>query len=1138
MPVSKELPTASHFFHRRLMQASALAILAGSVSTVATAQDLMGAEQLGASIRTNLASSLATDGAGSTQGFGVQRHADFGDDLLAYTPPVSGAVRLPPAGYVEAGRIGDAASWATPEFRLDYGLTQINAQYAYARGLTGKGIRAGTLDDGVEFRHTEFAGKNNASITAADVLANGSLCAPVGGVYVLTGCFYTQGDESSRDFYVADGNDRFTSLLPTYVGVAGNRFMYRTGHGTHVAGTIAGNRDENGAHGVAFGASIVSARLFADTMSDLDSLVYEAAGLNCPAGACYSTSPSMSLQARTNVYRDFVASGVKVINNSWGYTVSTPTTAVLDAVYLANKAFFDPIFIATAKQTSAAGILQVWSAGNTPNDVAGITASLPRWMPEYEPYWVAVANVDSTATINAGSSICGAAAMWCVSAAGTNIWSAQFGTNAVYSNGAGSALAGNEIVYNSAGQPIGFRETATGEIITNAFKTLTGTSMAAPHVTGALTLLFERYPYLEGTFIRDILLTTARDLGAPGVDAVYGWGIVDLQKAINGPGQLIKDSTVNMTSRAGGVQVWSGNAWDDWSNSISGVGRLTKDGQGWLRLSGTNTFNGLSVRAGILELTGANALTSAVDVTGGTLMIGGTLNNTPLNVTSGSAVVTGRVTGGLTTVGAGGSLFGTGTLANTVVNGAITPGLAVADLGRLNVAGSYVQNAGSTLYVATRPISASGLLAVTGAATLNGGSVNVLALPGLYQLNQTYTILTAGGGLTGRFTGLQTTGLDLPFLAFNLTYRPAAVDLVVSRGATFTSVATSANQRAVAGSVDALAGSNAVLNSLSQLTAVQGTRALDEISGEAYAGIQGLLIDSDRSVREAALSRMVLGATRHEEGFSLWADARHANGKRDAIDGYSSARHDTTSYLIGADATLANGLQLGVYGGWGETDFRGRSLVQGDADSTHYGAYAALRRGSWRLAGGGVTSQHEAEIRRAITTPGLTQSLRSEADYSGQQYFLDLAYTLAPIQSATFEPFVQVVRSHATQGGLTETGGSLALSGKVETADVDFATAGVRFTVGGEGAPANLRIGGALGYRYAGGDLTPTARLAFAGGNTFVVGGAPLADSSLVFNGAVAADIARNVSVEAGFSGEFGGRTDNKIGNIRVVLSF
>ena len=1055
---------------------------------------------------------------------------------LAYTPPVAGQPRLPPTDYTEPGAIGDADSWVTPEFQQDYGLGQINAQYAYARGLTGQGIRAGILDDGVEFRHTEFSGKDNLSITAADVLGDGSLCGPSNDLVNLTGCFYTQGDESSRDFYIYDGNDIYLSLLPTVTGVNGRRYMYRTGHGTHVAGTIAGNRDENGAHGVAYGASIVSARLFSDTISDLDTLVYEGYGLNCPVGACYSDSMTMSLTARENVYRDFVASGVKVINNSWGYNIALPTVATLDAVYTVNKTFFDPIFTATAQQTSAAGILQVWSAGNSPNDVAGIMASVPRWMPEYEAYWVAVANITPTGTINSGSSICGAAANWCVSAAGTSVWSAQFGTNGVFSAGTTGPFAGHEIVYNNLGQPIGYRELATGEIVTNAFKQLTGTSMAAPHVTGALTLLFERYPYLDGTFVRDIMLTTARDVGAPGVDSTYGWGIVDLQKAINGPGQLIKDSTVNMTSRAGGTKVWSGDAWDDWSNDISGVGRLTKTGPGWLRLSGSNSFNGATLQSGILELTGANALAGAVDVTGGTLMLSGTLAGTPLNVTGGSAIVTGTVTGGLTTVGASGSLLGTGTLANTVVNGSITPGLAVADMGRLNVVGTYTQNAGSIFNVATRPVSSSGLLAVTGTATLNGGTVNVLALPGLYQLGQTYTILTASQGVTGRFSGLQTIGLDMPFLAFSLGHRASAVDLLVSRGASFASVAETPNQRAVAGSVDGLANSSTVLNSLSQLTLAQGRTALGEISGEAYPAMQGALIDANRSAREAAISRVVIGANRPERGVSLWADVRHANGERNASSGYAGIRQDTDTYLIGADFGMSNSFTVGVFGGWGETELRTRTALNADADSLHYGAYGSFRSGAWRLGGGAVLSQHEAEIRRAITVPGLAQQLRSETDYSGQQYFVDAGY-VQTANGVTAEPFVQLVHLRSSHDGVTETGGNLALTGDIEDGELNIGTAGVRFSTDGAGT-ANVRFRGTVGYRIIDGDLTPTARLAFNTGTPFVTGAAPLSTDAFVIDGAVAANIARNVSIEAGYSGELGSRNDNHIANLRLVMSF
>src|SRR5690606_15218481 len=135
-----------------------------------------------------------------------------------------------------------------------------------------------------------------------------------------------------------------------------------------------------------------------------------------------------------------------------------------------------------------------------------------------------------------------------------------------------------------------------------------GTSMAAPHVTGALGLLFERFPYLTGVQVRDVMLTTATDLGAEGVDEIYGWGLLNLAKAIEGPALLRADTEVVMDQRAGGTQVWEGDAWDDWTNDIGGPGHLTKAGAGWLRLSGDNTFAGATVDQGVLEFTGANTL--------------------------------------------------------------------------------------------------------------------------------------------------------------------------------------------------------------------------------------------------------------------------------------------------------------------------------------------------------------------------------------------------------------------------------------------------------------------------------------------------------------------------------------------------
>nr|WP_298927874.1 S8 family peptidase [uncultured Erythrobacter sp.] len=57
-----------------------------------------------------------------------------------------------------------------------------------------------------------------------------------------------------------------------------------------------------------------------------------------------------------------------------------------------------------------------------------------------------------------------------------------------------------------------------------------GTSFAAPLVSGAIALLHDRWPWLadQPHETADIIFRSAKDLGAPGVDAVYGHGLLDV----------------------------------------------------------------------------------------------------------------------------------------------------------------------------------------------------------------------------------------------------------------------------------------------------------------------------------------------------------------------------------------------------------------------------------------------------------------------------------------------------------------------------------------------------------------------------------------------------------------------------------
>lgn len=66
----------------------------------------------------------------------------------------------------------------------------------------------------------------------------------------------------------------------------------------------------------------------------------------------------------------------------------------------------------------------------------------------------------------------------------------------------------------------------------NAYAFNNGTSMATPHVAGVAALVWSANPSWTNHQIREALDVTAQDLGTPGYDTSFGWGLVQAKAAL------------------------------------------------------------------------------------------------------------------------------------------------------------------------------------------------------------------------------------------------------------------------------------------------------------------------------------------------------------------------------------------------------------------------------------------------------------------------------------------------------------------------------------------------------------------------------------------------------------------------------
>lgn len=542
-------------------------------------------------------------------------------------------------------------------------------------------------------------------------------------------------------------------------------------------------------------------------------------------------------------------------------------------------------------------------------------------------------------------------------------------------------------------------------------------------------------------------------------------------------------------------------------------------------LSGTGTLNQY---AGTTILTAdSSGFTGAANVLGGKLVVNGSL--------AGSAVTV--ATAGFPS----GILGGSGTIGGLVVNagGTVAPGNSI---GTLNVAGNVNFGAGSTYQVETNAAGQSDKLVAGGTATINGGTVQVLAGFGNYAPATTYTILTAAGGRSGAF---DTVTSNLVFLDPSLSYDPTNVYLTLTRNNTsFAAAGITPNQIATGGGVDSLAFGNPVYNAVLNLTRVQARSAFDQLSGEIHASTRSAMVEDSRFAREAALDRLRsafddVGAVRMPvmsyadagpvpvpaatERFALWARGFGAWGRIAGDGNAATLKRDIGGAFVGGDGFVSEAIRLGVLGGYSHADIRVTDRASSArSDNYHLGVYGGSHWGDLAVRTGAALTWHDISTSRAVVFPGFADSLAGHYQARTAQVFADLGYSIRAGQLG-FEPFANLAYVNVRNDGFSENGGAAALTSPGDKTDVTLTTLGLRAS--SVFAPANgplMTARSMLGWRHAFGDVTPLSTLAFAGGTPFSIAGTPLARDAAVVDLGLDLNLTQNAIVALSYGGQFG----------------
>ena len=477
---------------------------------------------------------------------------------------------------------------------------------------------------------------------------------------------------------------------------------------------------------------------------------------------------------------------------------------------------------------------------------------------------------------------------------------------------------------------------------------MSGTGILGVNATGTLTLAGAN-TYSGGTLVSGgILQGTTTSLQGN----ITNNAAVSFNQAGAGTYAGIMSGSGGLTVQGGGTVILTGNNSYSGGTTVSGGSTL----QGNSTSLQGNILNNASV---VFNQTGTGTYAGVMSGSGGmTLQGGGFLNLTGANTYSGPTTVNastlsvnGSIASAVTLVN-GGILSGNGLIGAIVSNGGVVaPGNSI---GTLNINGNFTQN-GGTYVVEANAAGQSDRVNVAGTATINGANVQVLAQPGTYARNTTYTILSANGGISGTYTGVSS---NFAFLTPSLSYSANDVFLtLLMNQSAFTSGAQTGNQGAVGAVLDqasngATGDFNTVLNALAFLSSQQGPAALNTISGQPIANfgtvnVAGTMLFMNTISQQLAGFRGGTSTGQRQalaqacdiescDGTSPWGVWASAIGGLGAVQGNANASTLTYNFggaAAGIDYRLDPRIVVGLGAGYTSSNqwtnsFTGRALVR------------------------------------------------------------------------------------------------------------------------------------------------------------------------------------------------------------------